>query len=79
MLRGWKSGVEFVVMILFGLISFGIALIPLWILCLAKVFLAPVGFWQNFVLFGAGLWILSGIQFLFLIIWLIVNVKIWLD
>ncbi len=58
----------------------GLVLIVLTILCFAptelfillRYFLKPVGFWQNIVLFGVGVWVLGIFQFFGLIVWLFV-------
>lgn len=42
----------------------GLGLIPIELFFLAKSVLRPEGFWQNFVLYGAGVWFLGGAQIL---------------
>ena len=44
---------------------------PLIFMVIAKNFLSPEGFWQKTVFFGAGIYFLGGLQFTFLIIWLV--------
>jgi hypothetical protein len=39
--------------------------------------LAPQGFWQNFFLFGIGIWLLGGTQVLLFFIWIAVLITIW--
>ena len=52
------------------IIGFVVALIPTWFYILAKVLLAPQGFWQNFLLLGVGLFFLGGLQLVLVIIFL---------
>lgn len=54
---GWIASIG--VMIAISLACF----IPTWIFFLIRYFLKPSGFWQNFVVFGAGVWFLGAFQF----------------
>jgi len=47
-----------------------VALIPLWFFLLVENLLSPEGFWQNFVVYGLGIYFLGIIQLVFLIIWI---------
>jgi hypothetical protein len=49
-----------------------LALSPTWIYLGIKNMLDPQGFWQNFVLIGAGFWILGGLQILLIILGVVV-------
>mgnify|MGYP001592570887 FL=1 len=71
--------VEFGALALLSLTSLCVALIPVWIICLARILLAPAGFWQNFIIFGCGLYLLGGLQFVCIIVWLFFISKLWLD
>ncbi len=56
-----------------------IALIPFWFYLLMRFALSPTGFWQNFFLLGLGIWLLGGIQILFLIILIIFLCSLWIN
>ncbi len=47
----------------------------LWLIL--RYFLSPEGFWQNFVVFGLGVWILGGFQFVGLILGGVSLYAIW--
>ena len=49
-----KSGVSLLVAL--------VALIPTWVFLLVKHFTQPEGFWQNFVVYGLGVWFLGSLQ-----------------
>jgi len=51
----------------FGLLMFLVTFIPVWLFILGKVFFNPEGFWQEIVFYGAGIYVLGGIQFFMLI------------
>lgn len=55
------------------------ALIPLWVYVLAQHLLKPQGFWQNFVLFGVGVYILGALQLVLFIVWLVFVFSLWLS
>ena len=59
------------------LISLVVALIPLWIFIGGKSLLSPEGFFQNFFVFGIGIWFLGGIQLLLLIICFVWMFIVW--
>jgi hypothetical protein len=54
-----------------------LALIPTWIFLGVKSFANPEGFWQNIVLLGVGVWVLGGIQMVFVIGGLAVSFSVW--
>lgn len=56
-----------------------LALIPLWIWLVARWMLNPEGFWQNFVLFGVGVWLLGAVQLGLFVIWLFWLAAVWSD
>jgi hypothetical protein len=51
--------------------------IPLWIYLFLRFIFNPEGFWQNFVLFGVGLYIFGGLQIILIVVWLLFLVAIW--
>jgi hypothetical protein len=63
--------------LLLSLFATIIAGIPLWVYLIANMLLAPQGFWQNFFLFGIGIWLLGGTQVLLFFIWIAVLITIW--
>ena len=60
-----------------SLVAFVVCFIPVWVYLLARLVFSPTGFWQNLVLFGLGIWILGGIQFLLFIGFIIWMFSIW--
>ena len=58
---------KIVIKILVSLIALAICLLPTWVFLFIKNALSPEGFWQKFVICGAGIWFLGGIQFMALI------------
>mgnify|MGYP001613068945 FL=1 len=54
-----------------------LALFPLWMYLTARFLLEPKGFWQEFFLFGVGVWLLSSLQIIFLLIALVIIFLIW--
>ena len=38
-----------------------LTLVPLWVFLAARSFINPEGFWQNFVTFGFGFYVLGGL------------------
>lgn len=48
--------------------AFVICFIPTWVFLLIRYLLNPQGFWENFAVFGAGVWILGAFQFAGLIL-----------
>lgn len=55
----------------------GAMLIPTWIYLLARWVTNPEGFWQNFILLGAGVWFLGLFQVVLLFLGLWVLGAIW--
>ncbi len=47
-----------------------IALLPTWVYLLIQHIANPQGFWQHLVMVGLGLWVLGGIQFVLLLLWI---------
>ena len=54
-----------------------VAFVPLWIYLGARWLFSPEGFWQEFFLFGVGVWMLVAAQICFLIVGLFLLVVIW--
>jgi len=42
---------------------------PTWIWLAATYIFSPIGFWQNFVMLGLGVYVLGGLQILLLVGW----------
>ncbi len=61
------------------IITWIIALIPTWAFLLLKFLIAPVGFVQNFLVFGLGLYFLGGVQIIFAVIALALSLKLIID
>jgi uncharacterized membrane protein len=59
---------KFLVRIGTGLLAITICLVPTWIYLLARLLLSPNGFWQEFVVFGLGVYLLGFAQFLLALI-----------
>jgi uncharacterized membrane protein len=66
---------KFLTRIWTGLIAITICLIPTWIYLLARLLLSPDGFWQEFVVFGIGIYFLGFAQLLMgtILIWFLWN------
>lgn len=62
-----------------GVSVFGaaVALLPTWLFLLIRHFMSPVGFWQNLILTGVGLYFLGFIQFCLIIGLIAFLVPIW--
>ncbi len=63
-----------------ALITLGVVVIagiPAWIYLGVRHFLSPEGFWQEFFLLGAGVWLLGAVQLTLGIAGLFVVVFIW--
>ncbi|MFA6043029.1 MAG: hypothetical protein WCV85_01895 [Patescibacteria group bacterium] len=54
--------------IIFIIIVTALALIPTWFFLLLRSIANPTGFWQNIVTFGVGIWLLGGLQLIFLVV-----------
>lgn len=77
-----KPKIEFADRVIQCSLSLGglvLALIPLWIWLAVRWLLAPEGFWQNFVLFGVGLWLLGAIQLSLFVLWFFWLAAVWND
>lgn len=61
------------------LVSLVVAAIPLWIWLAAHNMLEPNGFWQEIVVLGLGVWILGGLQIIFVFFLLVWLVALWGD
>ena len=61
------------------LVSLLVAGIPAWIWLLAHTLLEPDGFWQEIVVLGLGVWVLGGLQIIFLIVLLAWLIAVWSD
>ncbi len=53
--------------LLISLVFTMLALFPTWMYIAALQVLNPEGFWQNFLLLGAGVWFLGALQIILLI------------
>lgn len=60
-------------------VIWGIALSPLWLFLTAKSLADPEGFWQNFVMFGFGLWALGGLQLFLLVVGVFITLFVWTE
>ena len=63
----------------FSVLATAVALIPLWFFLLVKTLLSPEGFWQKFVVYGTGTYLLCFIQLILCSIWILVLIAIWED
>ncbi len=54
-----------------------IALIPLWVFVGEHDLISPEGFFQEFFVFGIGVWFLGGAQIVLAITGIAVNVVVW--
>lgn len=63
----------------YTVITITVCLIPLWIYLLARLFFSPEGFWQEFVLFGLGLFLLGFIQLILLIFLVALLHWLWVE
>lgn len=61
------------------LLALAAALFPVWLYLIAKNAFDPQGFWQEFFLFGVGVWFLGGLQILLLIVFGVFALKLWAD
>ncbi len=52
--------------ILAGLLGIAIGFIPLWFYLMVRLAFSPNGFWQEFILFGLGVYFLGFIQIILL-------------
>lgn len=43
----------------------------------ARLLFEPHGFWQEFFLFGVGIWLLGAFQVILAILWIILIIVIW--
>ena len=64
---------------LLSLVVTVLAFTPTWMFLLANHLLAPHGFWQNFVLFGVGIYIGGSIQIVLFLCWAGCLFFIWID
>jgi hypothetical protein len=64
---------------LISLLLLVVALIPTELCLLGKYVLEPQGFWENFLLFGAGIWLLGTAQLLLIVIWFSVVISFIFD
>jgi hypothetical protein len=56
-----------------------VGLLPLTIFLVTREIASPEGFWQNFFLFGAGLYFLGFIQLVLLVFALGLSIALWMD
>ena len=63
--------------LIFSFLTAIIALIPTLFLIAAYLLLSPEGFWQNFILLGAGVYVLGSVQFFLAIVWAVVLIFTW--
>jgi hypothetical protein len=54
-----------------------LASLPTDFFLLIKSLLNPAGFWEQFVVYGVGIYVLGGLQLVFLILWIVAVVSIW--
>lgn len=65
----WRPVAQLIVLAICG--------IPLWIFLAVKDAAHADGFWQNLVLYGAGIYILGGIQIFLFVVFLVASFAIW--
>ena len=70
---------DFLSKVILSIIGTLICLIPAWIYLLAKWIFSPEGFWQNFFLFGVGVYFLGFLQLVLLIVLVLWLLWIWGD
>ena len=63
--------------LLWSLIATIICFIPLWMFLGVKLLLKPTGFWQSFVIYGAGIYFLGFIQLLLIVALSVLILLIW--
>ena len=54
-----------------------VALAPTWFWIIARWLMEPEGFWQNFILFGVGLWLMGFVQLVLIVVAFMLIVAIW--
>ena len=72
-----KKGYRMLKKLLLWLVCTCIVWLPSTAFILTRSLLKPEGFWQNFVLTGAGIYILVGLQFLLCVAWIFASVLIF--
>jgi hypothetical protein len=60
-----------------SLVALAVAMFPFWVWLLVREMLHPEGFWQNLFVFGAGAWLLGGLQIFMLILFVWFIVAVW--
>jgi hypothetical protein len=60
-----------------SVIGASVCFIPLWLYLLATWVFRPSGFWQNFILAGAGLYFLGSFQFLGIVVFIFWMIAVW--
>ncbi len=65
--------------LVFAAFTLAIALIPLWTYLLVRNSLDPQTFWQKFLVLGVGVYLLGGLQIVFLIIWAVILANVFSD
>ena len=54
------------------------AFVPTYIYLGARFWLSPEGFWREFILLGAGMWLLGILQFVLILVGSVLLILIWL-
>ena len=65
--------------LVFAVFTLAIALLPLWAYLLVRSSLDPQTFWQKFLILGAGVYLLGGLQIILLIIWAVILANVFSD
>lgn len=58
------------------LCTWAFAFIPTWFFLFIKTILAPVGFWQNFIVYGVGIYVLGSAQIIFILLGIFATISI---
>src|SRR3989338_1704686 len=66
-IRG-QSAMKGLIVFVLGMVFLALALITTWGYLLVYHLLSPEGFWQKFVIFGIGVYLLGGIQIILLVL-----------
>ena len=71
-----KKILEIILLVLVFIVLNLVCFLPAGIFLLSYIFLNPQGFWQQFVLYGVGIWLLGGLQFVGLICFVVLWIKV---
>lgn len=60
---------DFLAKLFIAAVTLVVVLGPVWFYLSVRLLMSPVGFWQNFVLLGAGLYFLGFVQLILIVLW----------